>query len=372
MKDSTNRIVLVVGLIIGILMTGLVLTPLLIGTPFTAEAKHLPCKTKKVLLNAEEVAVDVTPSVGGAPVRYNAMTWNGTIPGPVISVDQCDTLQITVKNNGMSIHSLDFHAGYGRSNAIGCNLMTQIAPGATVTCTLHAKYAGVFMYHCAGDAVKGIWEHIANGMYGGIVVHPHQEKPAKEFYIVFGEIYSNSVTAGTTGGFNMDKLLADNPDFVLTNGLKFKYVKQIGTTPPLVLNPAAEVFKVKPNELTRWYIVNAGPNDDVAFHFISTMINVHDGFLGQGDTGSGKLGTQLRNDETWSIPAGSASVIESRFPDPGNYIGVDHSMKDVFKGAAFVVLATPTSTPTDHPTGTWVPPMGSRIASCDQCAASGP
>jgi nitrite reductase (NO-forming) len=368
MRDSRDMI-FTSGLVAGVLTIILVLSPLLIGTQFTAEAKHLPCKTKNVLLIAKEVAVQVTPTGGIPPsaVRYNAMTWNGTIPGPVISVDQCDTLNIKVKNEATNtfIHSLDFHAGYGRSNAIGCNLVTQIAPGDEITCTLHAKYAGVFMYHCAGDAVNGIWEHIANGMYGGIVVHPHEETPAKEFYMVFGEIYSTSTTSGTTGSFNMDKLLADNPDFVLTNGLKFKYVKQIGTTPPLVLNPAAEVFKVKPNELTRWYIVNAGPNDDVAFHFISTMINVHDGFLGQGGTGSGKLGTQLRNDETWSIPAGSASVIESRFPDQGNYIGVDHSMKDVFKGAAFVVLATPTSTPTDHPPGTWVPPMGSKKVTDD-------
>jgi nitrite reductase (NO-forming) len=69
----------------------------------------------------------------------------------------------------------------------------------------------------------------------------------------------------------------------------------------------------------------------------------------------------MTKDETWNIPAGSASVIETKFPEAGPYTGVDHAMKDVVKGGAFSVLATPTSTSTDHPTGTWVPPKGSLI-----------
>src|SRR5512133_1520871 len=95
------------------------------------------------------------------------------------------------------------------------------------------------------------------------------------------------------------------------------------------------------------------PNDDVAFHFISGMIDVYVGFTGTGGSGSGKLNQVLRQDETWSIAAGSAAVIEAKFPQNGNvpgsegiYIGVDHSMKDVLKGGAFVVKATTTSTPT--------------------------
>jgi hypothetical protein len=90
------------------------------------------------------------------------------------------------------------------------------------------------------------------------------------------------------------------------------------------------------------------------------MMDVYDGFSGAGGMGGGKLNLELKNDETWSIPAGSASVIESIFPE-GTYIGVDHSMKDVLKGGAFIVQATSTSTGTDHPIGTWVPPKGSTL-----------
>ena len=164
------------------------------------------------------------------------MTWNGTIPGPVISVDQGDCLGITVENHGVAIHTLDFHAGNGPSNAIGCQDPDGvIRPGKTVTCTLKADTPGAFMYHCAGDKILGIWEHIANGMYGGIVVHPKVEKPAKEFYMVFGEIYPNSSNPGKTqaASFDLTRLKADNPEYILTNGMAFKYVIKIGTYTPV-------------------------------------------------------------------------------------------------------------------------------------------
>jgi plastocyanin len=195
-------------------------------------------------------------------------------------------------------------------------------------------------------------------MYGGIVVHPPNEQPAKEFYVVFGEIYSNNVqglftAANGTGTLDLNKFLARNPDLVLTNGMAHKYVPSIGAFSKIDLNPDAQVFQVQPGELTRWYIVNGGPSDDVAFHFISGIISVHDGSI------QNRYGTQVLNDETWLIPPGSASVIEAVFPSEGIYVGVDHAMDDVLKGGAFAVLATPDSTPDDHPQGTMVPPRGS-------------
>jgi hypothetical protein len=132
-----------------------------------------------------------------------------------------------------------------------------------------------------------------------------------------------------------------------------KYVPSIGAFSKIDLNPDAQVFQVQPGELTRWYIVNGGPSDDVAFHFISGIISVHDGSI------QNRYGTQVLNDETWLIPPGSASVIEAVFPSEGIYVGVDHAMDDVLKGGAFAVLATPDSTPDDHPQGTMVPPRGS-------------
>jgi len=370
-----NSIFVITGIAAGILIVGLLLSS---GrSSFNAQAAHLPCETKQVLLIADETPVQIIPPgnenayiynfpLGPPPagLKYMAMTWNDTIPGPVISVDQCDTLVITVRNDGAIIHSMDFHAGYGDSQAVS----GPIAPGESKTFKLTANIPGVFMYHCTGDALNGVWEHIASGMYGGIVVHPHIEQKAKEFYMVFGEIYSNSIIGGTTGSFDINKFKADNPDVILTNGMSHKHVPKIGVTPPIITlaGPDAELFKVKPEELTRWYIINPGPNDDVAFHFISGMIDVYEGF-----SDPGRLNQELRQDETWLIPAGSASVIESKFPEEGIYVGVDHSMKDVLKGGAFLVNAISTSTATDHPDDrplggidTCVSPRGSPRITC--------
>jgi len=128
-----------------------------------------------------------------------------------------------------------------------------------------------------------------------------------------------------------------------------KYVPGIGAASQIPLNPDAEVFMVKPGELTRWYIVNPGPNGYVAFHFIAGQMDVRDGSI------KNRYGTQLKNDETWTIPPGSATVIEATFPEEGLYVGVDHNMSHVLKGAAFAVVADDASTPNDHPEGTMVP-----------------
>jgi len=142
----------------------------------------------------------------------------------------------------------------------------------------------------------------------------------------------------------------------LTNGLAFKYVPAIGSVAKIPLNNDAKVFMVKPNELTRWYIVNAGPNHALAFHIIGGIISVRDGSI------LNRLGTVYQNDETWTIPPGSASVIESTFPQEGLYVGVTHALSDVLKGGAFAILALSNSTATDQPPGTAVPPKGSSSA----------
>ena len=366
-----NRSLIVASLLVAsfLLASSIALVPYFSGNNVVFAQGKDQGKVKHVTLIASEKEVQVAPDNALHPggVTYNAMVFNGTIPGPVISIDQGDTLNITLKNEGQTIHSMDFHAGFGPDKANSGS----VKPGESKTWTLKGVNPGVFFYHCSGDSLNGIWEHIANGMYGGIVVHPSTEEKAKEFYLVFGELYNNAdkgVFVGTngTGSFDVGKLLSDQPDLVLTNGMAHKYVPAVGQVNKLVINKDAELFKVKPGELTRWYVVNAGPNDGVSFHIISGMINVRDG----SNTANNALGTQDRNDETWWIPPGSASVIESTFPDPGIYVGVDHSMKDVVKGAAFAIVAMENSTATDHPTGTCVAQKGSESVVCTEQSAS--
>ncbi|HEY7110375.1 MAG TPA: multicopper oxidase domain-containing protein [Nitrososphaeraceae archaeon] len=339
-----------------VLIAGIAGSPLALGQLKVAQAQETP--TKNVLLVASEKEVQIAPDNALHPggVKYNAYVFNGSIPGPVIAIDQGDVLNITLKNEGKVIHSLDFHAGYGPGKAVSGS----VEPGQSKSWTLTGEFPGVFLYHCGADGLNGVWEHIANGMYGGIVVHPTNEEAAKEFYVVFSEIYGDVAppfeATNATAKFDLVKFLTQQPDLVLTNGMSFKYVPAVGQVAKLELNKEAEIFKVKPGELTRWYIVNPGPNDGVAFHFISGIISgVRDG----SNEANNDYGTIDRNDETWWIPPGSASVIESTFPDPGLYVGVDHAMRDVVKGGAFAVLAVDNSTATDHPEGTWVPPAGS-------------
>ena len=358
----------IAGIAAGILLAGIILGP--IPELFSAQAQeeeNTGGNIKRVTMIADEVDVQIAPDNPLHPggVTYRAMVFNGTVPGPVVSVDQGDTVEFTLINEGEVIHSMDFHAGDGSTQAVGSGASetgSNIQPGESVTWTWTAKNAGAWYYHCGADGLNGVWEHIANGMYGGLVVHPQNERPAKEFYVVFGEMYTNNVQglftpANGTGTLDLNKFLANNPDIIMTNGMAHKYVPEIGAFSKIPLNPDAEVFQVQPGELTRWYIFAPGPNQGVSFHFISGQISVHDGSV------QNRYGTQVLNDETWWIPPGSGSVIEVTFPDEGIYVGVDHAMNNVLKGGAFAVLATPDSTPDDHPAGTMVPPRGSPMVS---------
>ncbi|NWG36247.1 multicopper oxidase domain-containing protein [Nitrososphaera sp.] len=344
---------IIAGMAAGVLVVGLVFSPLFNSPIFgSAQAQNQGTGvTRHYTMVADEMEVQVAPDNPLHPggIMYNAMVFNDTIPGPVVAANVGDTIEFTLVNEGTTIHSLDFHAG------IGDALSGNVAPGESKTWTLQAKTAGAFLYHCGADGLFGVWEHIANGMYGGIIVHPKREAPAKEFYMVFGEIYNGADkglfegAGNQTGSFDVGKLLADDPDLVLTNGVAHKYVPGIGQATPLPLNPDAQVFKVKPGELTRWYIVNPGPNGYVGFHFINGMIDVRD-----GNVRGNFLGRPVLQDETWTIPPGSASVIEATFPE-GTYVGVDHNMSHVLKGAAFVVVSSDEAQPDDHPEGTRVP-----------------
>jgi hypothetical protein len=206
----------------------------------------------------------------------------------------------------INVHSLDIHGIEGPNQA----LLASVKPGESKTLRATANKVGVFVYHCDGDNLNGIWEYIASRMYGAIIVHPKNEKPAKEFYLVFGEIYNTadkglflgtggnsntisdsnattdssdtlSTTTTATGGipllpteigsFDMSKFIANKPDLILTNDMAYKHVPFIGTETKMILNEDAEVFKVRPGELTRWYIVNAGPRGHLSFNFAAGM-----------------------------------------------------------------------------------------------------
>ena len=141
--------------------------------------------------------------------------------------------------------------------------------------SVHAENPGAWMYHCGADGLNGVWEHICQWyVWRQLLYIQKDEQPAKEFYLSFSEKYSNTAdkglfvgTNGTTGTFDLTKFATEyQPDLVLTNGMAHKYAPGIGEKVKIVLNENPEIFKVAPGELTRWYILNPGPNGGYPFH----------------------------------------------------------------------------------------------------------
>src|SRR5215212_9872089 len=118
-------------------------------TTTTSMAQENNTTMKKFTLIAEEKILQVSPNNELHPggILYKAMTFNGSIPAPVISVNQGDTFQITLKNGDTIVHSLDLHGIEGPSQA----LSAYVKPGENKTWKVNANNVGVFMYHCDGD-----------------------------------------------------------------------------------------------------------------------------------------------------------------------------------------------------------------------------
>ena len=356
----------IAGITAGVIVAGLVLSPLFTGLGsfqlLFNSAQAQPGETREYTLIASEKDLQVAPDNPLTPggVMYRAMVFNGSIPGPPIVANVGDTIKMTLKNEGKQIHSVDLHAAVGNDEVNSGPVMA----GESKSWTWKAVSGGAFLYHCSADGLNGVWEHVANGMFGGVIVHPQNEKPAKEFYLVFGDMYytgggGNATSGNATGGgnstatgFDMNAFMAGNNNLEVTNGMAFKYVPGIGAVAKIPLNADAKPLMVKPGELTRWYIVNGGPNQFLAFHFISGQLDVRDGYV------KNRLGTQDKNDETWTIPPGSASVIEATFPAEGPYIGLTHKLNDAVKGGALVVMGANNSTMDDIPPEATVPAPG--------------
>jgi nitrite reductase (NO-forming) len=351
----------------------------------TIMTEPLARKLQNILLIANENVLRIAPNNDLYPkgLWHNAMTFNGTIPGPLITANQGDTLNITLINEGKLAHSLNFHAGFGPNHA----LSGVVSAGENKTWTMKVNYPGAFLYHCDGDNLNGMWEHIADGMYGGIVVRsPEDERSAThEFYIALSEIYdthahppfaavsqslevnnnynnigNNSSNQAGAGSFDIEKFIAREPDLILTNGMAFRYISWIGTESKIILNPDAEAFHVRAGELTRWYIFNAGPRNSIAFNFGAGLVkevienngnnikstsnyvgnNGSNGILASSPSSSSDIqGIQEYYDEVVNIPPGSGTVVEVTFPEPGTYFGNDHDVGSILYGAGFVVIA---------------------------------
>ncbi|MEX2256890.1 MAG: multicopper oxidase domain-containing protein [Acidimicrobiia bacterium] len=255
----------------------------------------------KVQMTLKDMTVEVAPGV-----EYNTWAFDGHgAPGPVVHVREGQTVEMTLTNGGAIPHSIDFHAARIAPNVAFKDVM----PGKSITFRFTASDPGVFMYHCG---TKPVLAHIANGMYGAIVVQPKQALPAvdNEYVLVGSEWYLNGDGIAEPASLDMGKARARMADWVTFNGYANQYV-----THPLTANPG---------ETTRFWVVAAGPTNNVNFHVVGAML---DRAWINSD-----LSQHQRNVQTAIVPAGGGAVFDVKIDEEGLYPFVSHAFADVDLG----------------------------------------
>lgn len=274
-------------------------------------AAPAPPKARRQTIRLEISHAPVTIDEG---VTYEAWTFGGQVPGPVYRVRQGDTVDFTLVNKALMPHSMDFHAAEIAPDKYYVNLN----PNDSLHYRFVARVPGVFMYHCGTAPVAA---HIANGMYGALIVDPPSPRPAaKEFVLVQSEFYlgpRDSANPSRPRMLDWNKVLDLSPDYVVFNGRAAQYAKH-----PLT---------VKPNELLRLYLVNAGPNRISSFHVVG---GIFDRVFLDGSTTSPLSGVQ-----TAMVPVGGSGIFELRLKEPGTYPFVTHAFADATKGAVGMLEA---------------------------------
>lgn len=270
----------------------------------------------KVIVHLEVKEVEGEIANG---VRYVFWTFGGKVPGKFIRIREGDLVEFHLDNHPTSKmpHNIDLHAVTGPGGGAASSFT---APGHSSVFSFKALNPGLYIYHCATAPVA---MHVANGMYGLILVEPRDGLPKvdHEYYIVQGDFYVKGKN-GEKGlqPFSMVKAIDERPDYVVFNG----------STSSLLEDRA---LPVKAGETVRLYIGNGGPNLTSSFHVIG---EIFDRVWMEGNTS-----TVTENVATTMIPAGSAAIVDFKVNVPGNYVIVDHSLTRAFnKGALGMIKAS--------------------------------
>jgi nitrite reductase (NO-forming) len=252
---------------------------------------------------------DSTVEIAGG-VMYNAWTFEDTVPGPVLHVRQGDTIKFTLRNEASGGHSIDFHAARTPWDK---NYVT-VVPGDSLSFDWSADFPGVFVYHCGTAPVL---HHIANGMYGLIIVDPETPfEAAREYWLLQSEFYAQPGANNTWDG-SMEKMLTPRPDIVAFNGAAFQYKD----------NP----LPVSAGEKIRLYVGNIGPTLFSAFHVIGALFDTT--YI------DGNPRNPLYGLQTHTIAPGAGATFELTIPEAGLYPFVTHSFAYTELGAVGLLEA---------------------------------
>ncbi len=266
----------------------------------------------KVIVELEVVEKEMPISEG---VTYTFWTFGGTVPGSFIRVRQGDTVEFHLKNHPANKmpHNIDLHGVTGPGGGAASSFT---APGHESQFTFKALNQGLYVYHCA-TAPVGM--HVANGMYGLILIEPPEGLPPvdHEYYVMQGDFYTvGKYREKGAQPFDMEKAIDERPTYVVFNGAEGALTGD-------------KALKAKVGERVRLYIGNGGPNLVSSFHVIG---EIFDKVWFEGGT------RYQENVQTTLIPAGGSAIAEFRVDVPGTYVLVDHSILRAFNKGALAML----------------------------------
>ena len=298
-----------------------------VGEPIVAVLTQAPAvpppinrdHAAKVIVNLPVKEV-VKPICGG--VDYTFWTFGGDVPGSFIRVRQGDTVEFHLRNDpgDKMPHNIDLHAVTGPGGGAASSFT---APGHESQFTFKALNAGLYVYHCA-TAPVGM--HVANGMYGLILVEPPGGLPKvdKEYYVMQGDFYTvGRYREKGLQPFDMQKAVDENATYVVFNGSEGALVGD-------------KALSAKTGETVRLYVGNGGPNLTSSFHVIGEIF----------DTVYEEGGSIAQHDvQTTAVSPGGASMVEFKIEVPGTYILVDHAIFRAFNKGAVGMLKAEGETP---------------------------
>ena len=287
--------------------TGRPIVATLTDAPKVPPAIHRDHAAKVVVdLEVKEVEGELADGV-----KYVFWTFGGKVPGKFIRVREGDTVEFHLRNSPDSKmpHNIDLHAVTGPGGGAEASF---VAPGHASQFTFKALKRGLYVYHCA-TAPVGM--HIANGMYGMILVEPPGGLPPvdHEYYVMQGDFY----TTGKTGelglqGFDFGKAVDEKPTYVVFNGRMNSLT-------------GANALTANVGETVRIFFGNGGPNLTSSFHVIGAIF---DHVYPEGAK------EPMEDVQTTSVPPGGATMVDFRVRVPGTYSLVDHAIFRAFNMGA--------------------------------------
>ncbi len=288
--------------------------------PYPAE---LPALEPGTVHNVTLTVTEHTQQLASGVTR-RIWTYNGSAPGPVLHGRVGDTFNVTLVNKGSMGHSIDFHAGTVAPD----QPMRTITPGQSLRYSFTAARAGVWMYHCSTAPMSN---HIANGMFGAVVIEPKNLPPVDHSYVLIqSELYlgANGKPADAT------KIANRTPDLMAFNGRPFQY--------------DAHPLQASAGQRIRIWVLDAGPNESWAFHVVGTQFDtvwtegaysIRNGFDGnsgaESDSGTGSSSGESGTSGAQELPLlpAQGGFVEFTPTEPGHYSIVNHEMSLAEKGA---------------------------------------